>query len=81
MALSWRCDGAGWATAATGLPAPASTLLAPCQRLSHALACPLAAMPWPAPPAAVKDFDQRQVFRARDNGAYPHEYDISTTNW
>jgi hypothetical protein len=26
----------------------------------------------------VEGFDERQVFRARDNSAYLHEYDIST---
>lgn len=35
--------------------------------------------PWP--PAAVADFDERQVFRARDNASYPHEYDISALEW
>lgn len=27
--------------------------------------------------AAVEDFDERQVFRARDNAAYTHEYKLS----
>lgn len=26
--------------------------------------------------AAVEDFDERQVFRARDNAAYTHEYEL-----
>jgi hypothetical protein len=28
--------------------------------------------------AAVPEFDERQVFRARDNKTYLHEFDIGT---
>lgn len=34
--------------------------------------------PWPA---AVDGFDERQVFRARDNRLYQHEYLIDMLEW
>jgi hypothetical protein len=66
---------------ATGLPA---------LELTHSFYTSLTDLAMPALPpchhspalpclAAVKDFDDRQVFRARDNGAYLHEYNIETT--